>query len=177
MRTLGIPELAKALAKQSDPYKSFLPLLKPTNDKDSPVPLLTSNVVSRLLAASPESSQAAEQALPQLLTYLSTLTKSSDGGLQDIGVLAYSSLLRGKKSRQLFWSQRKETVEPLVDILQSAAGVSGSDSSTLWSGAGSTSARSTELGGGVGLQLLYHVLLVLWQLSFDGADIGDEFQE
>jgi len=172
---VGIPELAKALASQSDPYKSFLPLLKPTNDKDSPIPLLTSNVVSRLLAASPESSKAGEQALPQLLTYLSTLTRSSDGGVQDIGVLAYSSLLRGKQSRQLFWSQRKETVEPLVDILQSAAGVSGSDSSTLWSGTGSV--RNTELGGGVGLQLLYHVLLVLWQLSFEGADIGDDFQE
>ncbi len=28
------------------------------------------------------------------------------------------------------------------------------------------------ISGGVGLQLLYHVLLVLWQLSFEGAEIG-----
>lgn len=90
-------------------------------------------------------------------------------------MLACSALLRGKKSREVFWKQRQETIGPLVDILQSAAGVSKSDTSTLWSGAASV--RSTELGGGVGLQLLYHVLLVLWQISFEGADIGDEFQE
>jgi len=27
------------------------------------------------------------------------------------------------------------------------------------------------------LQLLYHVLLVLWQLSFEGATIGESFDE
>ena len=111
----------------------------------------------------------------RLFSYLSTLTKSSDGGLQDIAVLEYSALLRGKKPRELFWEQRKETVGPLIDILRSAAGVSNGDSaSALWSGAASARTGSEGvIGGGVGLQLLYHVLLVLWQLSFEGATVGD----
>ena len=102
----------------------------------------------------------------------------SDGGLQDIAVLEYSALLRGTKSRALFWAQRKQTVRPLVDILRAAAGIRNGDSaSTL--GSGSSSLRSTEgaLGGGVGVQLLYHVLLVIWQLSFASATIGDEFDQ
>lgn len=117
--------------------------------------------------------------MPKLLHYLSTLAKSSDGGLQDIAVLQYSSLLQGKKSRELFWNQRSETIEPLVSILKSAAGVSNGDSaSTLWNGAASIrSGPEGTLGGGVGLQLLYHVLLVLWQLSFEGAAIGEGLEE
>lgn len=117
--------------------------------------------------------------MPNLLHYLSTLAKRSDGGYQDIAVLQYSSLLQGKKSRELFWDQRSETIEPLIAILKSAAGVTNGDSaSTLWNGA--TSIRSGPegtLGGGVGLQLLYHVLLVLWQLSFEGSTIGEGLEE
>jgi V-type H+-transporting ATPase subunit H len=133
-----------------------------------------------MIAGAPSFSDKSAAAVPRLLSYLSTLTQVSDGGLQDIAVLQYSALLRGKKSRELFWNQRKETVGPLVRILRAAAGVDveGSSASTLWNGA--TSLRSgTEgaLGGGVGLQLLYHVLLVLWQLSFEGAAIGDDFEE
>jgi V-type H+-transporting ATPase subunit H len=118
-------------------------------------------------------------ALPQLFSYLSTLTKSSDGGLQDIAVLEYSVLLRGKTSRNLFWAQRTETVGPLIDILRSAAGVSNGDSaSTLWSGAASIrSGMEGAIGGGVGLQLLYHILLVLWQLSFEGETVGAGLEE
>ena len=89
-----------------------------------------------------------------------------------------SALLRGKKSRGLFWDQRKETIGPLIDILKAAAGVgSNGDSSTLWSGAASVRSVEGSLGGGVGLQLLYHVLLVLWQLSFEGATIGEGLDE
>lgn len=67
---------------------------------------------------------------------------------------------------------------PLIDILRAAAGVSNGDvASTLWSGAASVRSVEGSLGGGVGLQLLYHVLLVLWQLSFEGASIGDAFDE
>jgi V-type H+-transporting ATPase subunit H len=129
---------------------------------------------------SPKGTPASDKALPRLLSYLSTLAKSSDGGLQDIAVLEYSALLRGKKSRELFWQQRSETVGPLVEILKTAAGVgsNGDSASTLWSGA--TSIRSgTEgsVGGGVGLQLLYHVLLVIWQLSFESATVGDGLDE
>ena len=131
-----------------------------------------------MIAASPKLSKSAEEAMRKLFSYLSTLTKLQDGGLQDIAVLEYSAMLRGKKSRELFWKQREETVAPLVDILRAAAGVSNGDSaSTLWSGATSIRSAEASLGGGVGLQLLYHVLLVLWQLSFEGATIGDGLEE
>ncbi|TVY59542.1 V-type proton ATPase subunit H [Lachnellula suecica] len=175
----GIPALSKALSEHPDPYKPFLPLLTQSNDPESPIPLLTSTVLTSMIAGVPNLSAKASSAMPKLLSYLSTLTKNTDGGLQDIAVLEYSALLRGKKSRELFWDQRSETVAPLIDILRAAAGVSSADSaSTLWSG--NTSVRSGvegSLGGGVGLQLLYHVLLVLWQLSFEGADIGEGLED
>lgn len=129
---------------------------------------------------SPKGTDATDAALPQLLSYLSKLAKSSDSGTQDIAVLEYSSLLRGKKSRQLFWDQRNETIGPLIDILRGAAGIkeNGDAASTLWSGAGSIrSGFEGSLGGGVGLQLLYHVLLVFWQLSFEGSSIGDGLEK
>ena len=119
-----------------------------------------------------------DQALPQLYSYLATLAKASDAGLQDIAVREFSAVLRSSKARHLFWKQRKETLDPLFDILRSAAG-SGSDrDSTLYSGGGSVrSAGDSGLSGGVGLQLLYHVLLVIWQLSFEGELVGDGLQE
>jgi V-type H+-transporting ATPase subunit H len=132
-----------------------------------------------MIAGVPSLSAKASSAMPKLFSYLSTLTKNTDGGLQDIAVLEYSALLRGKKSRELFWDQRSETVAPLIDILRAAAGVgSGDSASTLWSGNASVrGAAEGTLGGGVGLQLLYHVLLVLWQLSFEGANIGEGLEE
>jgi V-type H+-transporting ATPase subunit H len=175
-RCIGIPDLPKALSDHPDPYSPFVPLLAQSNNPEDPIPLLTSTVLASMIAAAPSFSEKAAAAAPPLLSYLSTLTQVSDGGLQDIAVLQYSALLRDKTSRELFWSQREETVKPLVRILRAAAGVD--SASTLWSGA--TSLRSgTEgsLGGGVGLQLLYHVLLVLWQLSFEGAAIGNGLEE
>ncbi|KAF5870048.1 putative vacuolar atp synthase subunit h protein [Botrytis fragariae] len=175
----GIPTLSKTLSEHDDPYKPFLPLLNQSAELESPIPLLTSTVLTSIISGSKDASQNALEAMPKLLHYLSTLAKSSDGGLQDIAVLQYSSLLQGKKSRELFWNQRSETIEPLVTILKSAAGVSNGDSaSTLWSGAASIrSGPEGTLGGGVGLQLLYHVLLVLWQLSFEGAAIGEGLED
>ena len=175
-----MPELPKALSEHSDPYSPFLPLLAQSNNPEDPIPLLASTVLANVIGAAPNLSNKAATAVPRLLSYLSALTQVSDGGLQDIAVLQYSALLRGKKSRELFWSQRKETVGPLVRILRAAAGIDadGNSASTLWSGA--TTLRSgTEgsLGGGVGLQLLYHVLLVLWQLSFEAATIGNGLEE
>jgi V-type H+-transporting ATPase subunit H len=133
-----------------------------------------------MIAGTPNLSEKAASAMPPLLSYLSTLTKASDGGLQDIAVLEYSALLRGKKAREIFWKQRSETVAPLIEILRTAVGVgaNGDPASTLWSGGASVrSGAEGTLGGGVGLQLLYHVLLVLWQLSFEGASIGDGLEE
>lgn len=132
-----------------------------------------------MIGGLPNTSDKASAATPKLFTYLSTLTKTTDGGLQDIAVLQYSTLLRGKKSRDLFWQQRNETIKPLIDILRTAAGVGpNGDSATLWSGTASVRSNvEGSLGGGVGLQLLYHVLLVLWQLSFEGESIGEGLEE
>lgn len=178
----GVPSLSKALFKSGDPYKHFLPLLAHSSSSEDPIPLLTSTVLTSLMASSrDESTATVKKALPHLFSYLSSLTKNSDAGLQDIGVLEYSSLLYGKVSRQQFWAQRSETVAPLIEILKTACGVANGDASaSLWSGTTGT-LRNTgfegSLGGGVGLQLLYHVLLVMWQLSFEAEEIGDELNE
>lgn len=175
-----MPSLAKALLKNQDPYRHFLPLLK-SNNIDDPIPLLTAHALTTLMAIARDESKATSEALPLMLTYLSGLAKSSDAGRQDIAVQEYSSLLFGSLSRRQFWDQRSETVAPLIKILQSAAGVAsnGNTSAALLSDSASTRSGGAggSLGGGVGLQLLYHVLLVLWQLSFEAEDIGDELNE
>ncbi|KAI1845314.1 hypothetical protein JX265_005471 [Neoarthrinium moseri] len=174
-----VPALATALFKNADPYKHFLPLLHSTNPED-PIPLLTSTVLSTLMAKSRDESASTERSLPLILSYLCGLAKNSnDAGLQDIAVMQYSSLLYGTSSRQLFWKQRSETVAPLIDILRKAGGIGADSSASLWSG--NTTARpggfEGSIGGGVGLQLLYHVLLVMWQLSFEAEDIGDDMDD
>ncbi|KAJ0374870.1 hypothetical protein COL26b_006886 [Colletotrichum chrysophilum] len=177
----SVPSLAKALIKNTDPYKHFLPLLAHSNNTEDPIPLLTSTALTKLMSLALDESQATRNAIPVLLTYLSGLAKSSDAGLQDIAVQEYSSLLFGHVSRQQFWNQRSETISPLIDILKTAAGIgsNGSSSASIWSG--NAPSRSTgfegSLGGGVGLQLLYHVLLVVWQLSFEAEDIGDDLND
>lgn len=106
------------------------------------------------------------------------MTKSQDSGLQDIAVQEYSSLLRTKKSRELFWSQREETVTPLIDILRAAAGATRDSDSTLFNGGSSIrSGAEAGLSGGVSLQLLYHVLLTIWQLSFEAPLIGKTIEK
>ena len=176
----AVPTLAKALFETSDPYKHFLPLLAHSNNAEDPIPLLTSTVLATLMARSGDESSATEHALPLILSYLCGLAKNStDAGLQDIAVTVYSSLLYGHASRQLFWKQRSETVAPLIDILKKAGGIGADTSASLWSG--NTTSRTAgfegSMGGGVGLQLLYHVLLVMWQLSFEAEDIGAEMDE
>ncbi|KAL2017838.1 hypothetical protein VTK56DRAFT_1640 [Thermocarpiscus australiensis] len=177
----SVPALSKALLQTGDPYQHFLPLLARSSNVDDPIPLLTSTVLVGLMAGSRDESPATvENALPVIFSYLSSLTRSSDAGLQDIGVQEYSSLLYGRAPRWQFWKQRSETVTPLVNILRAAAGVGNSDASaSLWSGTTTTLRSGIEgsLGGGVGLQLLYHVLLVMWQLSFEAADIGDDLHD
>jgi V-type H+-transporting ATPase subunit H len=147
---------------------------------DDPVPLLTANVLTGLLANAvtlpSKNTPQLDEALPQLFSYLSTLAKSSDAALQDIAVRFYSAVLRSSKARHAFWKQRDETLNPLFDILRTAAGAAKDTDSTLY---GSNGARSVDggLSGGVGLQLLYHVLLVIWQLSFEGELVGEGLQE
>ncbi|KAI0141336.1 V-ATPase subunit H [Pestalotiopsis sp. NC0098] len=176
----SVPTLAKALFKNPDPYKHFLPLLAHSNNPEDPVPLLTSTVLATLMAQSKDESPSTERALPLILSYLCGMAKNTnDAGLQDIAVTEYSSLLYGQASRQLFWKQRSETVAPLIEILRKAAGIGADSSASLWSGNTSGRAGGFEgtLSGGVGLQLLYHVLLVMWQLSFEAEEIGDEMDD
>lgn len=177
-----IPALTSALVQHPAPYKPFLPLLKASSNNEDPVPLLTSSVLSGLLShavtQTSKSTPELDEALAQLFTYLATLAKASDAGLQDIAVREYSAVLRNTKARRIFWKQRKETLSPLFDILRAAVGAAKDTDSTLYSGGASI--RSTTDGGisgGVGLQLLYHVLLVIWQLSFEGELVGDGLQE
>lgn len=179
-----IPSFLTALTKHPRPFAPFLPLLKQSNNPEDPTPLLASAVltalISEALVSNPKQSAQIEEALPQLYTYLATLAKSSDAGLQDIAVQEYSALLRTSKARSLFWKQRKETLNPLVEILRTAAGNVKDSDSTLYGGSTTTSIRSTAdvgLAGGVGLQLLYHVLLVIWQLSFEAKLVADGLDE
>jgi V-type H+-transporting ATPase subunit H len=131
------------------------------------------------MANAQDASPATEHSLPLILSYLCGLAKNSnDAGLQDIAVTQYSSLLYSQTNRRLFWKQRSETVAPLIDILQKAAGFGAESSASLWSGTSAPRSGGSEgLSGGIGLQLLYHVLLVLWQLSFEAEDIGDDMNE
>ncbi|KAF2656631.1 vacuolar ATP synthase subunit H [Lophiostoma macrostomum CBS 122681] len=177
-----IPSFKTALVQHPAPFKPFLPLLKTSSSPEEPLPLLTSSVLSTLLShalTQPSESEAQiEEALPQLYTYLSTLARSSDAGLQDIAVQEYSAVLRNTKSRNLFWKQREETLDPLFKILRSASGAGRDQDSTVFSGGSSVrSASENGIGGGVGLQLLYHLLLVVWQLSFEGELVGDGLQD
>lgn len=70
-------------------------------------------------------------------------------------------------------------MNPLIDILRAATGGASDNGSTLWNGGGSSVRSATDAGlsGGVGLQLLYHVLLVIWQLSFEGSMVGKGLEE
>lgn len=121
----------------------------------------------------PKGNPKLDEALRKLYNYLSRLTKSEDSVWQDIAVQEYSNLLRTKKSRELFWELREDTVKPLFDILRAAAGADKDTDTTLFSGGASIrSVTEVGLSGGVGLQLLYHVLLTIWQLSFEGSLVG-----
>jgi V-type H+-transporting ATPase subunit H len=154
--------------------------LSHSSNPEDAVPLLASaflnNLVSTSLTSSSKSLPRDEEALPKLYSYLSKLAKNKDSGLQDIGVQGYSTLLRTKKSRELFWKQRDDTITPLMEILRTAAGAVKDTDSTLWSGATSVRGVDAAIGGGVDLQLLYHVLLVIWQLSFEAQLVGEELQ-
>jgi V-type H+-transporting ATPase subunit H len=174
------PTLASAILEEPEPYKPFLPLLSQSTNAEDPIPLLASaflcTLVSKSLTSSSKSLPRDEDILPKLFSYLSKLAKNQDSGLQDIGVQGFSTLLRSKKSRETFWKQRNDTLDPLLDTLRTAAGAAKDTESTLWSGATSIRGPENGIGGGVGLQLLYHVLLVIWQLSFEGNLVAEELE-
>ncbi|KAL5352329.1 H(+)-transporting V1 sector ATPase subunit H [Pseudogymnoascus australis] len=158
----GSQALVDGLLEHENTYAPFLPLLAQATSPEEAIPLLTSTALTTLLAresnTNPKGRPASDEALPILYKYLSTLAKSSDSGLQDIAVMGYSSLLRSRRSRELFWESRDVTIEPLISILRTAAGVSasGESAASLWDSA------TTRTGGG---------------LSFEGVAIGDGLED
>lgn len=176
-----VPVLAQTILHRPEPYKPYLHLLSSSNNPEDAVPLLAATFLTNLIASSVTTSSKPTQrdgeALPKLYSYLSTLVKSQDAGLQDIGVQHMSTVLRSTQAKELFWAQKKETVTPLFEILRKAAGAARDSESTLWSGATSVRSSDTRFSGGVGLQLMYHTLLVLWQLSFEGNMVGQGLEE
>jgi V-type H+-transporting ATPase subunit H len=177
--------LTDSLIKHPEPFKHLLPLLKQSPNPEEPIPLLASALLSTLLGhaiqASPKSTPQIDDALPKVYAYIAQLSKQSDSNLQDIACQEYSALLRTAKSRELFWKQRKETLTPLVEVLRTATGGRDTDS-TLQNGSGAASIRSVadssfKVGGTVSLQLLYHILLIIWQLSFEGKLVGRGLDE
>lgn len=82
--------------------------------------------------------------------------------MQDVAVQSYVSLLRSSYARTTFWSTGDEGLAPIIAILRAAAGGKG-DSGR----GGAPSGVENLIQGGVGLQLLYHVLLVAWELTFE----------
>jgi len=66
-----------------------------------------------------------------------------------------------------------------MEILRAGAGAGKDTNSTLWSEGASTTRTNFDTGiaGGVGIQLLYRCLLVIWQLSFDGELVGEGLEE
>ena len=178
-----VPKLKTALLAAKDPYTPFLNLITESSNPEDPTPILSASVFTTLASFALVDGKASKspilkkEALPKAYTYLATLAKTSDSGLQDIAVQFDSKLLRTKSSREIFWSKKSDTVAPLVEVLSSAAGVAlnGDSASTLWGG--SSVRGSDQVGGGVGLQLLYHILLVIWQLSFEGSKFGDGLEQ
>ena len=173
--------LAKTILNRADPYKNFVEFLDHSTNPEDPIPLLAASFLTSLVAIAITSSSKAnardDAALSKLYSYLSTLTKNQNDGLQDIGVQQLSALLRTKRSKELFWQQKQDTVDPLFNILRRAAGAAKDTDSTLWSGATSIRSADTRFGGGVGLQLMYHVLLVVWQLSFEAHLVGEGLEK
>ena len=180
-----VPALPESLIKHAHPFQPFLPLLKQSSNPEDPIPLLASSVLASILShaliAHPKSNPEIDDALPKLFSYIAALSGTSDSNLQDIAMQEYSAVLRTSKSRRQLWNQRAETLGPLVDILRSAAGSKDSDGtsyagSTIGSSSRSVAESNIKISG-VGLQLLYHVLLVIWQLSFEGELVGRGLDE
>jgi V-type H+-transporting ATPase subunit H len=173
------PAFTSALLKHSEPFGPFIPLINQAPGSDDPLPLLAGLVLTKLVSnavtTSSKPSSKLDSAIKSLYKYLSILSKTSDSASQDIAVQSYSAILRDAQTRQLFWEQREDTVEPLIAILRTGAGAKGS-STSLWSEG--TAARVPEgVAGGVGIELLYRVLLVMWQLSFEGSLVGEGLLE
>jgi V-type H+-transporting ATPase subunit H len=170
-----------ALLKYHDPFAPFIPFLKQSSGPDDGLPLIAALVLTKVLSeavvSSSRSSTTLDAAVTSLYLYLSRLSKSTDAGYQDIAAQSYSALLRTSRTRELFWENRKETVDPLFEILRAGAGAGDDGASSLWDVDAAPRNNVDGIAGGVGIQLMYRVLLVIWQLSFEGELVGEDLQE
>jgi V-type H+-transporting ATPase subunit H len=140
--------------------------------------LVLTKIISKAVTSSAKPSPKLEPAIKSVYSYLGGLVKANDASSQDIAVQSYSAILRNAKTRELFWKQRKETLDPLVEILRLGAGADKSSSASLWSDGTASSTRADgSISGGVGIELLYRVLLVIWQLSFEANLVAEGFLE
>jgi V-type H+-transporting ATPase subunit H len=149
------------------PFELLLSLLEGASDPV--IPVLASAILTPLLATalqtSVKPSPAVQDALPKFYRYLArVIRESQERDQQDLAVQRYVSLLRTPYARETFWDMKEETMEPLARLIEETAG-----GSTSAGGGGSTNTVSGIVQGGVPLQLVYHVLLAVWQLTFDGT--------
>ncbi|KAK6353846.1 H(+)-transporting V1 sector ATPase subunit H [Orbilia blumenaviensis] len=201
-----VPSFVAALNKHQDPYTHLMTLLDHTDAPIPIITssLLTTLIsASLLLPSSSRTEKPVKQALPTLFKYLATISSSSSSSasssesaewnLQDLAVQNYVLLLRNSFARMTFWQMGDETMRGLTGVVETAAAgskgsrttdvgsvantSSSSASTSLLSGASSSGAGGAGLKqGGVNLQLLYHVLVAIWQLSFE-EEIADELDE
>ncbi|KAK6542071.1 H(+)-transporting V1 sector ATPase subunit H [Orbilia ellipsospora] len=193
-----VPSFVTTLVSHKDPYSHLITLL---DHGDDPIPVITSNLLTTLISTSLYKSKVdkpTEQALPTLFKYLATVSSSSESTHQDLAVQSYVLLLRNTHSRLTFWEMGDETIRGLTNVVETAAAGSKGTRTTdvgLSSGVGSSSAAAPSVSattallsggvsaantnlkqGGVNLQLLYHVLLAIWELSFETV-IAEELDE
>lgn len=172
-----IPEFLSAALQLPSPFDHLITLLQ---TQDDTIPLLASRILTVLFSAALGSSSSiarppaktveqAKEALPLIFKYFADFSKNADASLQDLAIQSYVALLRSPYARVTFWQLADETVKPLVDILQAASAGTG-----RLGGVGATGGTGIAQGG-VGLQLLYHVLLVIWELSFEEV-VTEEIQ-
>ncbi|EPS42783.1 hypothetical protein H072_3111 [Dactylellina haptotyla CBS 200.50] len=190
-----VPSFVMSLSSHPDPYSHLITLL---DHGDDPIPIITSNLLTTLISCSLHKSKVdkpTEQTLPTLFKYLATVSSSSEATHQDLAVQSYVMLLRNTHSRLTFWDMGDETMRGLANVIETAAAGSkgkatadvelGGTAAASSSSASATtallsstvSAANTNLKqGGVNLQLLYHVLVAIWELSFE-EEIAEELDE
>jgi V-type H+-transporting ATPase subunit H len=164
---VDVPSFANALLALPKPFELMLSLLKGAADQT--IPLLSAAILTTListsLSASSKTSPQVKDALPKFYRHLSTVSRTADSDQHDLAIRSYVALLRTPYARETFWDMKEETVAPLFKTLETAArgtgSLGGSDRTSSLTGA------AVIVQGGVPLQLLYHVLLVVWQLTFD----------
>ncbi|EGX49944.1 hypothetical protein AOL_s00076g585 [Orbilia oligospora ATCC 24927] len=189
-----VPSFVTTLTSHSDPYSHLMTLLDHT---DAPIPIISSYLLTTLISSSLSKSRTdnpTKQALPTLFKYLATISSSSESNLQDLAVQSYVLLLRNSYSRNTFWEMGDETMKGLTEVIETAAAGSKGSRTTdvgvvniasgissavplLSTGSSSVPAAAAPLKqGGVNLQLLYHVLVAIWQLSFE-EEIAEELDD